>query len=95
MFLGRVKGTVVSTIQHPKLDGRRLLLVERLDLAGRPTGASVIALDSVEAGLGQTVLVVDEGNSSRQILGDKDAPVRTMIVGVVDEVSVATGGGDT
>jgi ethanolamine utilization protein EutN len=88
MFLGRVKGTVVSTIQHPKLDGQRLLLVERVDTAGRPTGASVIALDSVQAGLGQTVLVVDEGNSSRQILGDKEAPVRTMIVGIVDQVSV-------
>lgn len=88
MFLGRVKGTVVSTIQHPKLDGRRLLLVERVDAAGRPTGASVIALDSVQAGLGETVLVVDEGNSSRQILDDKEAPVRTMIVGIVDQVSV-------
>lgn len=88
MFLGRVKGTVVSTIQHPKLNGRRLLLVERIDAAGRPTGASVIALDSVQAGLGETVLVVDEGNSSRQILDDKDAPVRTMIVGIVDQVSV-------
>lgn len=87
MFVARVRGTVVSTIQHPKLDGHRLLLVEKLDAAGRPTGNSVIALDSVQAGPGQTVLVVDEGNSSRQVLGDKDAPVRTMIVGIVDAVT--------
>ena len=88
MFLARVKGTVVSTIQHPKLDGRRLLLLERLDLGGQPTGGSVIAVDSVQAGLGETVLVVDEGNSARQVLDDRDAPVRTLVVGIVDKVSV-------
>lgn len=89
MFLGRVKGTIVSTVQHPALDGRRLLLVERIDLAGRALGGSVIAVDSVEAGVGQTVLVVDEGNSARQILADPKAPVRTVIVGIVDEVSAS------
>lgn len=87
MFLARVKGTIVSTIQHPALDGRRLLLVERTGTDGRPLGTSVIAVDSVEAGIGQIVLVVDEGNSARQILADRKAPVRTVIVGIVDEVS--------
>jgi ethanolamine utilization protein EutN len=86
MILGRVIGTVVSTIQHPSLDGKRLLLVEKLGIDGRPSGGSVIAIDSVDAGFGETVLVVDEGNSARQVLGNKDAPARTVIVGVVDSI---------
>jgi ethanolamine utilization protein EutN len=86
VILGRVIGTVVSTIQHPSLDGQRLLVVERLGLDGKPSGGSVIALDSVDAGIGETVIVVDEGNSARQVLGSKDAPARTVIVGVVDSI---------
>lgn len=86
MILGRVIGTVVSTIQHPSLDGQRLLVVEKLGLDGRPAGGSVIALDSVDAGIGETVIVVDEGNSARQVLGNKEAPARTVIVGVVDSI---------
>jgi ethanolamine utilization protein EutN len=86
VILGRVIGTVVSTIQHASLDGKRLLLVEKISVDGRPAGGSVIALDSVDAGLGEMVLIVDEGNSARQVMGDKDAPVRTVIVGVVDSI---------
>ena len=86
MILGRVIGTVVSTIQHPSLDGQRLLLVERLGIDGRPGGGTVIAIDSVDAGIGETVIVVDEGNSARLVLGNKDAPARTVIVGVVDSI---------
>jgi ethanolamine utilization protein EutN len=89
MMIGRVIGTVVSTIQHDWLNGRRLLLVERLGSDGRPSGSSVVAIDSVDAGAGETVLVIDEGNSARQIVGDDKAPVRTVIVGVVDTVDVA------
>ena len=88
MILGRVAGTVVSTIQHPFLNGRRLLLVERITPAGEPAGGSLIALDAVEAAEGQTVLVIDEGNSARQILGAPDAPVRSVIVGIVDSVAI-------
>lgn len=91
MILGRVIGTVVSTIQHPALDGQRLLLIERLGADGRPAGGSVIALDSVDAGAGEMVLVIDEGNSARQILGDPKAPVRTIVAGIVDQVDVIRG----
>lgn len=88
MFLGRVSGTVVSTIHHPFYHGRRLLLVDRVDQHLNPAGGYVIALDSVEAGAGELVLLIDEGNSSRQVTGEPGAPVRAVIVGVVDEVEV-------
>lgn len=88
MLIGRVKGTVVSTIQHPFLNGRRLLLVERLGPDGSPSGASVVALDAAGAGAGEMVLVIDEGNSARQVVGDDKAPVRTMIVGIIDQVAL-------
>ncbi len=88
MILGRVTGSVVSTIHHPIVDGRKLLLVERLDQQCKPTGGYLIALDGVGAGRGETVLVLDEGNGARQILDDADAPVRSIVVGIVDEVEL-------
>ena len=89
MFLGRVTGTVVSTVHHPFYDARKLLLVDRLDGRLEPTGGYVIAVDSVQAGAGEIVLLIDEGNSARQVTGDPDGPVRAVIVGVVDEVTLA------
>lgn len=85
MILGRVRGNVVSTIHHPCVDGQRLLLVDRLDADGVESGGYVIAFDAVGAGHGETVLVLDEGNGARQILEDSDAPVRAIVVGIVDE----------
>ncbi len=89
MFLGRVSGTVVSTIHHPFYGERRLLLVDRVDGKLEPDGRYVIAIDSVDAGAGELVLVIDEGNSARQVLRDPSGPVRAVIVGVVDEVDVS------
>ena len=86
MILGRVIGSVVSTIHHRIVDGRKLLLAERLDQSGKPTGGYVIALDAIGAGRGETVLIIDEGNGARQILDDDEAPVRSMVVGIVDEL---------
>ncbi len=88
MILGRVTGSVVSTHKLPALAGRKLLLVQPVDKEGNPTGKKLVAMDSVQAGTGDLVLVCDEGNSARTILGDKYAPVRTMIVGIVDEVRI-------
>ena len=88
MILGRVCGTVVSTVQHPFYSGRKQLIVCATTPDGSLDGDRyVIAVDLVGAGVGQTVLVEDEGNSARQLLGVKDAPVRSVIVGIVDEVS--------
>ena len=88
MKIGRVAATVVATIRVPVLDGRRMLLVDLLDLEGRPTGRDLIAVDAVGAGAGETVLVLDEGNGARQVLRAPQAPVRAVIVGIVDELLV-------
>jgi len=90
MILGRVTGNVVSTIHHPIVDGRKLLLAERLDQDGKPTGAYIIALDGIGAGRGETVLILDEGSGARQILDDASAPVRSMVVGIVDEIQLGS-----
>ncbi len=87
MKLGRVVGTVVSTINAPALDGRTLLLCDLLDPSGRPAGGYLIAIDTVGAGAGETVLILDEGTSARQVLGAPGAPIRTIVVGIVDEVT--------
>ena len=87
MKLGRVVGTVVSTINAPAFDGRTLLLCDLLDPAGKPAGGYLIAVDSVGAGAGETVLILDEGTSARQVLGAPGAPIRTVIVGIVDAVT--------
>jgi microcompartment protein CcmK/EutM len=86
--LARVAGTVVSTVQTPALNGRKLLLCDVLRLDGEPDGSSLIAVDTVQAGVGEVVLLLDEGNSARQVLGVSPAPVRTLVVGVVDECMV-------
>jgi microcompartment protein CcmK/EutM len=84
--LGRVVGTVVSTVNHAGFDGRTLLLCDLLDPSGRPSGGYLIAVDSVGAGAGETVLILDEGNGARQVLRAPGAPIRTVVVGIVDAV---------
>ena len=88
MTLGRVIGTVVSTVKLEALSGYKILMVQPVDPQGEDLGAVTLALDSVQAGVGDTVLVIDEGNSSRMIVGDSMAPIRTMVVGIVDRVDV-------
>ena len=89
MILGRITGNVVSTIHHPIVEGRKLLVAERLDATGQPTGGYIIAIDAIGAGSGETVLILDEGSGARQILDDSKAPVRSMVVAIVDDVDVA------
>ena len=89
MKLARVESTVVSTISHPFFDGRRLLLCRSLDPAEQPAAGYTIAVDRVDAGVGDLVLIVDEGNSARQLFGVDTGPIRAVIVGIVDEVDVA------
>jgi len=84
--VGRVVGTVVSTIEAPVFEGRRLLLCDLLDASGRPDGSYLICVDTVGSGAGETVLILDEGNSARQVLGLSTAPVRAIVVGIVDEL---------
>jgi len=88
MYIGKVIGSVVSTVKISHLEGRTLLLVDQLDLGGKETGAYDIAVDTVQAGPGDTVLVMDEGNGARQILRLDPGAIRAVVVGVVDEVTV-------
>ncbi len=89
MYIGRVKGTVVSTIKHNMYNNRKLLIVARLDLDGNETGAYDIALDDVQAGIGDVVLVIDEGSSARHILRKRIGPARAVVMGIVDHVTLA------
>lgn len=90
MILGRITGSVVSTIHHRVVDGNKLLVAERLDESGRSTGTYVIAVDAIGAGYGETVLILDEGSGARQILDDETAPVRSIVVAIVDEIELAS-----
>ena len=88
MIIGTVKGNIVSTIHHPFYGGKKLLVVEREDFQGK-AGGYLIAVDSgVSAGVGDRVLVIDEGNSARQVVGDASAPLRSIIVGVIDQLEL-------
>lgn len=80
-------GTVVSTVNIPVLDTHRLLLCDIEGIDGGAEGYT-ICVDVVDAGVGETVLVLDEGSSARQILGLDTGAIRTVIVGVVDELYV-------
>jgi microcompartment protein CcmK/EutM len=88
VFVGRVTGEITSTINHPDYDNRRLLMVDRIDTTGKPVGGYLIAVAAIEAGVGDCVLVLDEGTGARQVLGKAQAPIRSVVVGVVDSVDL-------
>jgi microcompartment protein CcmK/EutM len=90
MILARITGNVVSTIHHPIIDGKKMLLAERLDSTGKPTGGYLIAMDAIGAGMGETVIILDEGSGARQILEDENAPVRSIVVGIVDSLDLGS-----
>jgi len=86
MILAKVIGHVVSTIKLSVFKGFKLLLVQPIDANGESKGKVLLALDTVQAGIGDVVLVMDEVNSARIVVGDSFAPIRSLIVGIVDEV---------
>jgi ethanolamine utilization protein EutN len=87
--IGRVVGTVVTPVQHPAYDGRRLLAVRPVLPDGREAKDRLfIAVDRCQAGVGDRVLLMAEGSSVRAIVGDDKAPIRCAVVGVIDEVEV-------
>jgi microcompartment protein CcmK/EutM len=87
MILARVIGTVVATRKDERLLACKLLVVRPVDLRGKPDGSALVAVDTVDAGVGEKVLVVS-GSSARMASGLKDTPVDAAIVGVVDQVDV-------
>ena len=85
MNVGRVVGTVVSTINHPFFDGQRLLVCRLID-RDEDVGDYLICTDLVGAGPDETVLILDEGTSARQMHGVGTGPIRSVVVGIVDDV---------
>lgn len=86
MEIAKVTGTVVATRKDAKLDGYKLLLLEFADMSGNGKGGTpVVALDSVDAGVGDLVLVV-RGSSARQAKNMTTVPVDAMIIGVIDQI---------
>jgi microcompartment protein CcmK/EutM len=91
MFIARVVGDVVATHRHGELGGRKLLLIRRLSLEGREEGSEVIALDVIGVGVGERVLVVQEGNAARTLFRSPKIPAQAVVVGVVDRVDLESG----
>jgi microcompartment protein CcmK/EutM len=89
MMLARVTASVVATEKHPHYRGQKILVVQPVDPQGKPKGRSLLAVDGVQAGTGDLVLVVDEGGSARAVIGDESAvTIRTAICAIVDTVDV-------
>lgn len=89
MIVGKVVANVVSTEKHPHYVGYKLLMVQPVDAGGAPKGKPLLAVDGVQAGVGDTVLVVDEGGSARSVLGDEKAlTIRTAICGIIDRIDI-------
>jgi ethanolamine utilization protein EutN len=89
MIVGKVTGSIYATIQHPFYDGKKLLIVDKIAPPGMPSEGYLIAVDSVGAGVGEYVLVIDEGNSARQVVGDTNAPLRSIIIGIIDDITIS------
>ncbi len=86
MYLARVIGTVVASRKEEELEGLKLLLLKQCDLDGTPSGAILVAADSVGAGVGEVVLYAS-GSSARQTLLTKDRPVDCVVMAIVDTVA--------
>ncbi len=80
-----VQGRTTSTVKHPSLQGRKLLICSMLDAAGRPAGDPVLVLDGLGAGRGDTVVISSDGLGLRQLLADDTSPARWWTIGLVDE----------
>ncbi len=89
MTLCKVTGTIVSTQKNATLKDYKVLLVRPIDLDGRSIGKDILAIDSVDAGVNDTVLIIQEGAGAQQVLKRKDMPVHTVIIAVVDGLDIA------
>ena len=95
MFIAKVKGNVVTTHKVDKMSGRKLLIVEPMQVSDdgkefRPTGRCFVAVDSIDAGAGEVVLVT-QGSSARMTETTSDAPVDCVVIGIIDTVTVGSG----
>ena len=89
MIIARVVGNVIATQKEPSHEGKKLLLIQPLDLEDHPAGDVVVALDSVDAGIGDRVLAVQEGFSAMTSVGHIESPIDAAVIGVIDLVELA------
>ena len=88
MLIGRVIGDVVATQKAPSHEGRKILVVQPLNLDGSDRGEAVLALDAVDAGIGERVLIATEGFSAMTAVGRPNSPIDMAVIGVIDEVNL-------
>ena len=88
MIIAKVIGNIVSTIKHEAYHATKLMMVQPLGWDLQPRGEPMIAVDTVGAGEGETVLLIQEGQSAKEILGVESAPVRELIVGIIDHADI-------
>lgn len=89
MILGKIIGNVVSTVKSIGYESRKILIVQPVDPSGAPKGQSFLAVDTVQAGVGDTVLVLEEGGSARMILDEPETfTIKAVIAGIVDEITM-------
>ena len=84
MQIGRVIGQGIATVKHPSLTGWRLLLVQMLTADGKEDGEPLLAIDSLGAGVGNRVILSNDGAAARELVGDKNSPARWMVIGMCD-----------
>ena len=89
MILGTIIGNVVSTAKEPGYESRKIMIVQPVDPRGEAKGKSFLAVDTVQAGVGDTVLVLEEGGSARMILNEPDTfTIKAVIAGIVDKITM-------
>jgi microcompartment protein CcmK/EutM len=91
MLIARVVGELVSTQKHPSHEGRKLLLVQPLNLDGSDRGDAIVAMDSVDAGIGDRVLIATEGFSAMTAVDRPQSPIDTAVIGFIDHIELAPG----
>jgi microcompartment protein CcmK/EutM len=91
MIIGKVVGTVVTTLSHAHYKNRRLLVVQPMVMPGDTPSDDFLAIDNTHAGIGDTVLVNREGSGARQVLQNPDACIISVIVGIIDSIFIETG----
>jgi microcompartment protein CcmK/EutM len=89
MILAKITGNVVATVRAPGYESRKIMIVQPVDPSGLPKGKSFLAVDAVQAGVGDTVLVLEEGGSARMILNEPDTfTIKAVIAGIVDHITM-------
>jgi len=88
MIICKVSGDIVSTVKNKRFVGKKILIVQPLDLEDNPQGEAFLALDAVQAGVGDRVLVMREGGSARIVFDDNEIPVQAVITAIIDGIEI-------